>query len=257
MKRMSISLLRRLAWALAVVPVFFVQAPATQAETGPGFSAEHGMTAAPSAPVVTNAAVAAHHGEATGMSGEAHPAPAAKGGHEGHDGHGEAHASNPLAWPKVKDFIWRTLNFIALLALLAYFGGKPVINALRGRQERIAGELADLTAKRDAAEQSYREFTAKIAGMEKEMEQLVEQAVAQAQNEKARILAEAERAAGEIKRQAEAAVQAEVAAAKRRLREEVAEEAAKMAEDLIRQNLTEADHVGVIEQYLERVGAAQ
>jgi len=75
--------------------------------------------------------------------------------------------------------------------------------------------------------------------------------------EKTRILEEAERAAEDIKRQAEAAVQAELVDAKRLLRNEVAEQAAAMAEELIVKNLTAEDQVAITEQYLERVGAVQ
>lgn len=171
------------------------------------------------------------------------------------EGHGAVH-SNPLSGEKLKDLFWRTINFIALLIILVKFLGKPIMNSLSSRQERIANELADISARRDEAERSYAAFTAKLAGMEKEMERVISQATAQAQIESDRILAEAERAAEDIKRQAQAAVQGEMEDAKRRLREEIAEEAAKMAEELIKQNLTAADQQAITEQYLERVGAA-
>ena len=171
------------------------------------------------------------------------------------EGHGEAHG-NPLSAEKLKDLFWRTINFIALLIILVKFLGKPIMSSLSSRQERIANELAEISAKRDEAERSYTAFTAKLAGMEKEMERVISQATAQAQIESDRILAEAERAAEDIKRQAQAAVQGEMEDAKRRLREEVADEAAKMAEELIKQNLTVADQGAITEQYLERVGAA-
>mgnify|MGYP000075357007 CR=1 FL=1 len=74
---------------------------------------------------------------------------------------------------------------------------------------------------------------------------------------KKKAAAEAEKAAEDIKRQAEAAVLAELEDAKRVLREEVAEQAAAMAEELIVKNLTSADQVAITEQYLERVGAVQ
>jgi len=191
--------------------------------------------------------------------------PAAATGHEvaaeGHgakaDGHGEAHASNPLSPEKLKDLLWRTVNFLALVIILVKFGAKPIVSGLSGRQQQIREELDDLTARRDEAEKSYKEFEAKLAGMEKEMELIVERAIAQAQVEKERILADAEKAAEDIKRQAEAAVQAELEDAKRILREEVAEQAAAMAEELIVKNLTPADQVTITEQYLERVGAVQ
>ena len=161
-----------------------------------------------------------------------------------------------MSGEKLKDLFWRTINFLALLIILVKFLGKPIINSLSSRQERIANELTDIGARRDEAERSYTAFTAKLAGMEKEMERVIIQATAQAQIESDRILAEAERAAEDIKRQAQAAVQGEMEDAKRRLREEIAEEAAKMAEELIKKNLTAADQTAITEQYLERVGAA-
>jgi F-type H+-transporting ATPase subunit b len=162
-----------------------------------------------------------------------------------------------LSAEKLKDLLWRTLNFLALVFILVKFGAKPIISGLSGRQQQIREELADLTVRRDEAEKSYKEFEFKLAGMEKEMELIVERAIAQAEVEKVRILAEAEKAAEDIKRQAEAAVQAELEDAKRILREEIAEQAAAMAEELIVKNLTPADQIAITEQYLERVGAVQ
>jgi F-type H+-transporting ATPase subunit b len=198
------------------------------------------------------------------VTADAHAAPAASGhaavvaehGAAADAGHGEVHSS-PLAPEKLKDLFWRAVNFIALIIILVKFGAKPIMAGLTGRQQQIREELDDLTRRRDEAERSYKEFEVRLAGMEREMERVVEKAIAQAQTEKERILAEAERAAEDIKRQAQAAVQAEMEDAKRLLREEVAEQAAAMAEELIVRNLTPADQIAITEQYLERVGAVQ
>ena len=193
------------------------------------------------------------------MKADAHVAPAVDAhGAKAEVSHGgDAHASNPLAPEKLKDLFWRLANFLALVVILVKFLGKPIMAGLTGRQQQIREELDDLTRRRDEAEKSYKEFEVRLAGMEREMERVVEKAIAQAQSEKERILAEAERAAADIKRQAEAAVQAELEDAKRLLREEVAEQAAAMAEELIVRNLTPADQIAITEQYLERVGAVQ
>jgi F-type H+-transporting ATPase subunit b len=212
--------------------------------------------------MASEAPAAAAHQE---IKADAHAAAPAAAGHEAavntHDaaaaGHGEAHGSKSLSPEKLKDLFWRTVNFLALVVILVKFGAKPILSGLSGRQQQISEELETLTARRDEAEQSYKEFSVKLAGMEREMEVVVEKAIAQAQVEKERILAEAEKAADDIKRQAEAAVMAELEDAKRALREEVAEQAAAMAEELIVKNLTSADQVAITEQYLERVGAVQ
>jgi F-type H+-transporting ATPase subunit b len=192
--------------------------------------------------------------------GDAHGASAAVDTGHGQavdDAHGAAegeHGSKTFSRDKLMDFFYRVINFIALVIILVYFLAKPIGNALAGRQQQVIDELETLQEKRDTAESSYKEFESRLAGMEKEMEVIVERAIAQAENEKAKIIEDAEKAAEDIKRQAEAAVQAEIVDAKRLLKDEIADQAAAMAEELIVKNLTPEDQVKITEQYLDRVG---
>lgn len=198
---------------------------------------------------------------------EGHGAVAADAGHAAMaaDPHGAAdphaaasgHTVSSVTPAKLKDLFWRTVNFIALLIILIKFLAKPIANALAGRRQQVINELETVQEKRNGAERSYKEFEARLAGMEKEMEGIVQRAIAQAENEKTKILADAEKAAEDIKRQAEAAIQAEIVEAKRALRNEVADQAAVMAEELIKKNLTPEDQVKITEQYLDRIGAVQ
>jgi F-type H+-transporting ATPase subunit b len=207
--------------------------------------------------IASEAPTAATHQEVKAHAAQAGPADSATaGGHEASAAGGHE-ATSALAPAKLKDLFWRTVNFLALIVLLVKFLAKPIGTGLVGRQQQIKEELDELAIRRDEAEKSYKEFEARLAGMEKEMEMVVQKAIAQAQNEKERILADAERAAEDIRRQAEAAVQAELEEAKRILREEVAEQATAMAEELIVRNLSPADQIAITEQYLERVGAVQ
>lgn len=236
-----------LAILIGAVPLTF--AAAADAPAGSGhreMKTEANAGAVHAAPQASVSSVPAHDAPAAD-----HGATAAKS-----EGHGEAHGGS-LAPAKLKDLFWRTVNFLALIVLLVKFLAKPIGAGLSGRQQQIKEDLDDLAIRRDEAEKSYKEFEVKLAGMEKEMELIVQKAIAQAQNEKERILADAERAAEDIKRQAEAAVQAELEDAKRLLRGEAAEQAAAMAEELIVRNLTPADQIAITEQYLERVGAVQ
>ncbi len=173
------------------------------------------------------------------------------------EGHGGGHHAPMITAVKLKDLFWRTMNFMALVIILVKFLAKPIAGGLAGRRKGIQEEIDALTAKREEAERSYKEFEARLAGMEKEMETVVEKAIAMAEDEKTRILKEAEESAEDIKRQAEAAVNASVVEAKRSLQVEVAEQAAVMAEELIVKNLTAKDQVAITEQYLEKVGAVQ
>jgi len=112
-----------------------------------------------------------------------------------------------------------------------------------------------LQQQRVETEQSYDAFQEKLANVESEIDTIVEKAIAQAEVEKIKIIEKAEQAAEDIKRTAEMAIQNEITEARRLLKNEVAEQAAVMAEELIIKNLTDADQVKIIDDYLAKVGA--
>ena len=173
------------------------------------------------------------------------------------DEHGDGHHEGSLSAAKLKDLFWRVINFIALMIILVKFGAKPIASALGGRQTAVKNELEDLETRRDDAENQYREFEAKLATVEKDIDSIVEKAVAQAEVEKTKILEKAEQAVDDMKRQAELAIQNEIVEARRDLKNDIADQAAVMAEELIVKNLTPEDQVKIIENYLDKVGAAQ
>lgn len=162
-----------------------------------------------------------------------------------------------LSAEKVKDLGWRVVNFIALMIILVYFAAKPIGNGLAARRNRIREEIASLEQKRVAAEKSYDDFQAQLAGVEAEIDKIVERALAQAEIEKTKILEKAEQAAEDIKRSAALAIQNELSEARRMLKNEVADQAAVMAEAIIVENLTDTDQVKIIKSYLDKVGAVQ
>jgi len=202
----------------------------------------------------------AHGGGPAAVSADAgHGAPADDVHGTAEAGHGAegAHGSKSITPAKLKDLFWRTVNFIALLIILMKWVFPFIAKGVAGRQQQVIDELQTLQDKRDKAERSYKDFESRLAGMEKEMETLVQRAIAQAEKEKIKILEDAEKAAEDIKRQAEAAIQAEIVEARRTLRDDIADQAAALAEELIVKNLTPEDQVKITEQYLDRIGAVQ
>jgi F-type H+-transporting ATPase subunit b len=173
-------------------------------------------------------------------------------------GHGAAaaHGGGPSS-EKLWDLLWRTLNFAALVLILVKFLAKPLANALKGRQAAIRNQFNELEAQKAEAAAKYQEYEDKLAKIETEVTAIIENAVAQAETEKSRIIEEANRAAADLKRQAEMAVQHELAEAKLRLRAEAAEQAMGLAADLISKNLQDNEQVTLIENYLDKVGAIQ
>jgi F-type H+-transporting ATPase subunit b len=168
-----------------------------------------------------------------------------------------AHGGGSLSPAKLKDLLWRVLNFAVLLVVLIKVLSKPIANGLRARQQSIKEQFADLEERKAEADKAYQTFEEKLAAIDSEVNDIIQSAVAQGEAEKERIIEEANRAAADIKRQAEMAIQHELTEAKLRLREEVASQAVVMAEELIRKNLQETDQVQLIEDYLAKVGTVQ
>ena len=196
-----------------------------------------------------HAAAVAEHGAGVGHGEMA--APAAHGAAAGHV------VRNSLSPAKLKDLGLRVMNFVVLMIILIKFGAKPIGAALSGRRRQVKEDLDALEAKKVEAERSYKEFSTKLASVEKDVDLIVEKAIAQAEIEKVKIIERAEKAAEDIKRQAQMTVANEVIAARRMLKNEIADKAAVMAEALILKNLTEDDQVKIVEDYLDKVGAIQ
>lgn len=170
---------------------------------------------------------------------------------------GEGHGGGGIPAEKWWDLLYRVLNFAGLVVILIWAAKKPLVNALNSRRETIRTQLEELDAKRAEAERVYKECEAKLAGLESEGKAILAEAIKQGEEEKQKILAEAERAAGDMKRQAEMAVAHELASAKMRLKAEIAEQAVLVAEELIKKNLQPADQQTMIAGYLDKVGGIQ
>ena len=168
-----------------------------------------------------------------------------------------AHGGGGIPSEKWWDLLYRVLNFALLVFGLAYFLRKPIANGLKNRRQGIIEKFEDLESQKAEAERVYKEYEAKLSRIDAEVKSIIDSALAQGETEKEKIIEDAKRAAGDIKRQAEMAIQHELAEAKFRLRSEIAEEAVAMAENIIKKNLQGTDQNKMVEQYLEQAGAIQ
>jgi len=226
-----------LALCLTVVPLSLMASPSPAQEAGQqaGAAVATEQAAAPAAHGAPAAAPkeAAAHGE--------------KGGHE----------AGAITKEKLNDLFWRTVNFVVLVLILVKFAAKPLGNSLAARRQKVREEIEGLEARRQDAEKAYQQLVAKLAGIEKDIKEIVDRAVVQAEKERVRIIEAAEKSAADLTRQAEMAVQKEILDAKRLLRDDMADKAAAMAEEIIKKSLTSDDQIRIVDQYLSKVEAVQ
>jgi len=200
-------------------------------------SGEHGKAAVSVEQGVHDAGQAASH-EAEAVAHEA-------GGHEGH--------SHALTHLQIMNFIWHCLNFTLLVLILLKYLKKPISDSIKDRSDSIAKAFKDLEAKKADAEKRYGEYEKRLSGMDQEAKRILESFLKQGEAEKEKIIIQAQQTAERIKAQAESYVLQELSKAKKELQDEVSNIAVKMAEEIVRKNLTEQDHSKLISEYLERV----
>ncbi|MFP4083368.1 MAG: F0F1 ATP synthase subunit B [Desulfonatronovibrio sp.] len=155
--------------------------------------------------------------------------------------------------PDLKNQIWRVINFVIFLAILYYAGGKKLFTFFPGRSKEIETELSDLDVRRRKAEQKLAEVEQSIANLDEERERILAQAQAQGEDLKADIISKAESAAELIKQQAKISAEQEARFALEEIKAELAEKVTEAAEAMIRKKMKAEDHKALINDSLTRV----
>ena len=162
---------------------------------------------------------------------------------------------SPLLQPDPGLFIWTILTFLVLLALLAKFAWRPLLQALESRQELIRKSLDD-------AQQAKQE----LERLQAQSAQIIRQARVEADTIIANSRSDGERLREEIKqkaradsdvivRNAERQIQLETTRALQQIRHEVADLSVQIASKLIQRNLSQADNEVLIEETLKQLEA--
>lgn len=151
------------------------------------------------------------------------------------------------------DFAWRIVNFAILLFILYKLMWKKMKGFFAGRREGIKASLEEAEVVKADAEKKFKEYDEKIKKAEEEIQGISEMIKAQGEEEKKRIIADAERASVKMKEDAKARMEQELKKAKNELRLEASELAVQMAEDILKKKVTKEDHESMVREYLDRM----
>lgn len=155
---------------------------------------------------------------------------------------------------QMKDFMWRVIDFAALMGILFWALKKAnAKGALADRQAGIEKALKEAEEARAAAEKKFAEYSQKLDQANKEIDDLSAAIRKEALLEKERIIAEANVTAAKIREQAQNAANQEVLKARAELREEAARLAVQLAEQSLKQNIRKDDQDRLVNDYLTKV----
>jgi len=158
-------------------------------------------------------------------------------------------------WP---DFWQRVLNFAILMAVLIFVFKKLNVKAFfTKRTESIANTLNELEAKKKEAEKTYEEYKQKLAQLDKETDRILQEYIEQGEREKAKIIANAEKAAAEIRVATDLAIEQEIQSAKADLQQDIAELSVTAAEALLKEKIGEEDQIKLVNDFMTKVVEAK
>ena len=153
------------------------------------------------------------------------------------------------------EVIWGTVAFLIVAALLIWKGLPAAKNMAKARTERIEKELADAEAERQSAEAALAELHQRIANADEECARILAEADDTAVSLKDQLIAKADADATDVRRRAVDDAAASESQVSRGLEVEVGRLAIGAAEAVVANSLDDAAQSDLIEKYITQVGS--
>ena len=154
--------------------------------------------------------------------------------------------------------LWLMLISLANLALIYWivkrFLFKPVKAVIAKRQEAIAAEYSEAEAAYQSAAADRAAYEKKLAGAQAEADSVIQSATLAANRRGDRIVEDAREKADGIIRQAQVEADLEKKKAQETIRQEIADVSSALTEKLLGREMTEDDHRGMINAFLDEMG---
>ena len=160
---------------------------------------------------------------------------------------------NPLLQPDPGLFIWTIVTFLVLLALLAKFAWRPLLEALDTRQKAITKALDDAQKAKQELERLNAESAQIVARARVEADGIISQSRSDGERLRQEIRQKARVEADMIVKNAERQIQLETTRALEQIRHEAVDLSVMIASKIIQRNLSKEDNERLIDEALKQV----
>ncbi len=147
--------------------------------------------------------------------------------------------------------IWTIVSFAVLVLLLSKVAWKPLIQALKDREDGIRKAIDDAGSARKAAEQLKAQYEQELAKAQDQAAGYISQAQAEAQKLREQMLKDAEADARRLTEQTQRQLEEEKAKLSHQLREEVAGLSVKVAEKLLRHAVNVKEQDALVQGFIK------
>jgi F-type H+-transporting ATPase subunit b len=149
--------------------------------------------------------------------------------------------------------IWTIVIFVIMLIILYPTAWKQVLAGLKAREERIRKDISDAEASRTKAEATLREYSARLATAEKQVQDMIAKAVQQAEAVAAQIKAQTQKETDEARQRTQRELESATRQAVSDFKDRAADISTSIAEKIIRRNLNADDQRELVNRSLEQL----
>jgi len=165
--------------------------------------------------------------------------------------------NNPLVQPDPGLYIWTIATFLVLLAALAKFAWRPLLEALEQRQESIRKSLDDARQAKQELERLQVESQRILAQARSEAEAIVARTRDDAARLRDELRTKAQQEASGILRNAEQQIELETARALQQIRHEAVDLSIAIASKLLQRNVSREDNERLIDDTFKQLEATR
>ena len=171
--------------------------------------------------------------------------------HESQESHGGSSAPNPLVQLDPGLFIWTILTFIVLFLVLAKFAWRPLLAALKNREDQIKTALQNAEQAKDELDKITIKSKAITDEAREEAKVILSQAKASSDKIKQEMLSKATEEADKIRIEAENKIKIEKDKAVDEIKTRVVDLTFAITEKIIKKNISSKENKNLIEEYLK------
>ena len=147
--------------------------------------------------------------------------------------------------------VWTWITFFVVLIILSKVALKPMLAAIKGREEGIRNDLEEAKKQREEAENLMEKHQKMLAGAEEEAHRLLKENQQLAEKSRQDLLEQARTEADKLIEKAKVEIDQQKESALSSLKSEVADLAVGAAEKIILQNLDKEKQKSVVDEYIK------
>ena len=165
--------------------------------------------------------------------------------------HGGEHGAPSVAQWKLLAF--SAINFVIFVLLMVRVARSPLRDFLLNRRRNVVDSMEESARLKAEAERLRKEYEQKAAALDRAREDLIAEVKSIAEADRKRALVAAEEAAARMRQDAERTARSDLERARQELRAEAARLAEELARDEVRRRLTDQDRKRLLDEFLARV----